>query len=85
MVNINKLNEEIKRDEIPKSILLQSELDSLQSRYKSLNDDFNLMKLYTKEMKNNIYENSNKGSADGQSGSYSRDKEINSLKEEGLF
>lgn len=82
MVNINKLNEEIKRDDIPKSILLQSELDSLQNRYKSLNDDFNLMKLYTKEMKNNLYENSSKNSSDSQSGGYLRDKEIVGLKQE---
>jgi hypothetical protein len=60
VININKLNEDIKRDDIPKAKSLQIELDNLSSRYVLLKEEFDLINLNNKELKYIHHDKNNK-------------------------
>jgi cell division protein FtsB len=65
VININKLNEDIKRDDIPKAKALQIELDNLSNRYVLLKEEFDLINLSNKELKY-IYHEKNNGNKKNQ-------------------
>lgn len=77
---MKKLTEDIRKEDMPRVKTLQSELDNLNSRYKNLKEDFDLINLNNKELKNIFYDKNEK--KESKNDEYSRNKEIEDLKEE---
>jgi len=80
ILNMKKLTEDIRKEDMPRVKTLQNELDNLNSRYKNLKEDFDLINLNNKELKNIFYDKN--GKKETKNDEYSRNKEIEDLKEE---
>jgi peptidoglycan hydrolase CwlO-like protein len=77
---MKKLTEEMRKEDIPRVKTLQKELDNLNTLYKNLKEDFDLINLSNKELKNIFYDKTVK--KDSLDNDYSRSKEIGDLKED---
>jgi hypothetical protein len=80
VLNLRRLNEELKSDDSNKVKRLQTELDVLKTKYYSLKQDFELMTLNNNELKTNIYNLKEK--TKHTSDNYEQEKLIQELKEE---
>jgi len=81
ILDMKKLTDDMRRDDLPRVKSLQNELYNLNIRYKNLKEDFELINLSNKELKNKLSENSvdKKESLDDE---YSRNKELEKLNSE---
>lgn len=70
----------MRKEDIPRVKSLQNELESLNTRYNNLKEDFDLINLNNKELKNIFYDKT--GKKDSAENDYSRAKEMEDLKEE---
>ncbi len=77
---MKKLTEDIRKEDMPRVKSLQKEFDNLNNRYNNLKEDFDLINLNNKELKKIFYDK--KGKNDIKDNEYSRNKEIEDLKEE---
>lgn len=70
----------MRKEDIPRVKTLQNELDNLTNRYNNLKEDFDLINLNNKELKNIFYDKT--GKIDSTNNDYLRSKEMEDLKEE---
>jgi hypothetical protein len=80
VLDLKRLNEEMKSDESNKVKKLQTELDILKNKYFSLKQDFELMTLNNNELKTNIYNLKERSKSSNEN--YEQEKLIQELKEE---
>lgn len=80
VLNLRKLNEEMKSDESNKVKKLQNELDILKTKYFSLKQDFELMTLNNNELKTSIYNLKEKSKSSTEN--YDQERLIQELKDE---
>jgi len=79
---MKKLTEDMRKEDIPRVKTLQNELDNLNSRYTNLKEDFDLINLSNKELKNIYYDKTTGKKDSGGESDYSRTKEMQDLKDD---